>query len=543
MARRSSLVGTLMQIEREAARVRARKARMEAQSRAAYARRQAHAEASRRRVAALNDREQRRLYAEARADEVAAMNRETEERVAALEGLLSNGLRWNPSVDFARLKRAVHQPPSPHLAHATPLPSPDPAEFAVLERSGLGKMFGKGKYERLVSEAEQAYQQAVAQHAAAEDHRVRLYTAALAMYETELAKAEAEAEAQHAEVDALEAGYRAGGADEVAAVMELVLANSPYPDGFDQVYRLAFVPDSRQLVIEYELPTVDVVPSVKTYKYVKTSDTVTETPRPATQVRAIYAQVVAQTALRTLAEVFATDTAGQVETVVFNGVVDTVDPGNGQPIRPCLVTLRTTREVFGQLDLRQVEPLACLKHLSASVSKSPAELVPVRPVLDFSMVDPRFIPESDALALLDQRPNLLELSPSEFEVLIQNLFTRMGLEAKQTRASRDGGVDCVAYDIRPIFGGKVVIQAKRYKNTVGVSAVRDLYGTLQNEGASKGILVTTSGYGPASFEFARNKPIELIDGANLLYLLKTHADIEARIQAPDDWTDPQPDVG
>jgi len=57
-------------------------------------------------------------------------------------------------------------------------------------------------------------------------------------------------------------------------------------------------------------------------------------------------------------------------------------------------------------------------------------------------------------------------------------------------------------DNRPIFGGKVTIQAKRYKNTVGVSAVRDLFGTLQNEGASKGTLVTTSGYGKAAFEFA-----------------------------------------
>jgi restriction system protein len=221
--------------------------------------------------------------------------------------------------------------------------------------------------------------------------------------------------------------------------------------------------------------------------------------------------------------------------------VDTIDPGSGHPIRPCLITLRTTREVFNQLDLARVEPLACLKHLSASVSKSPAELIPVRPVLEFSMVDPRFIAESDALSLLDERPNLLELTPGEFEVLVQNLFTCMGLEAKQTRASRDGGVDCVACDSRPILGGKVVIQAKRYKNTVGVSAVRDLFGTLQNEGASKGILVTTSGYGPASFEFAKNKPIELIDGAQLLYLLKAHADIDARIQAPDDWHDPLPD--
>jgi restriction system protein len=54
------------------------------------------------------------------------------------------------------------------------------------------------------------------------------------------------------------------------------------------------------------------------------------------------------------------------------------------------------------------------------------------------------------------------------------------------------------YDVRPIFGGKVVIQAKRYKSTVGVSAVRDLFGTMQNEGATKGILVTISGYGQAS---------------------------------------------
>lgn len=158
------------------------------------------------------------------------------------------------------------------------------------------------------------------------------------------------------------------------------------------------------------------------------------------------------------------------------------------------------------------------------------------------MVDPRFVAESDALGLLDTRPNLMDLTPTEFESLIQNLFSKMGLDTKQTRASRDGGVDCVAYDPRPIFGGKVVIQAKRYRHTVGVSAVRDLYGTLQNEGASKGILVSTSGYGPASYEFARNKPIELIEGQNLLYLLGEHAKIEARIEPPHDWTDPVDDL-
>jgi restriction system protein len=159
-------------------------------------------------------------------------------------------------------------------------------------------------------------------------------------------------------------------------------------------------------------------------------------------------------------------------------------------------------------------------------------------MIEFNMADPRFVTTSDVLAELDARPNLMELSPTECEGLITNLFEKMGLDTKQTQASRDGGVDCVAYDARPIFGGNVVIQAKRYKNTVGVSAVRDLFGTMQNEGATKGILVTTSGYVQASHEFANGKPLELIDGGNLLYLLLEHAGIEAKIEAPDDWVDP-----
>ncbi len=170
-------------------------------------------------------------------------------------------------------------------------------------------------------------------------------------------------------------------------------------------------------------------------------------------------------------------------------------------------------------------------------------MTPVRPVLEFNMVDPRFITETDTLGELDDRPNLMELTPQQFESLVQNLFEKIGLDTRQTRPSRDGGVDCVAYNTDSILGGKVVTQAKRYKHTVGVAAVRDLFGTLQNEGASKGILVTTSGYGKASYDFAEGKPIELFDGTNLLYLLETHTGVKARIEPPDDWQDPVPNAG
>jgi hypothetical protein len=33
------------------------------------------------------------------------------------------------------------------------------------------------------------------------------------------------------------------------------------------------------------------------------------------------------------------------------------------------------------------------------------------------------------------------------------------------------------------------------------------------------------------YEFASGKPLELIDGSNLLYLLAEHADVQARIDA------------
>ncbi|MDE1141278.1 MAG: restriction endonuclease [Paraburkholderia tropica] len=361
-------------------------------------------------------------------------------------------------------------------------------------------------------------------------------------HEQEVEQAKRKADEHNHQIDQLEAAFRAADPDALASYFAMVLEGSPYPEGFPQETQTEYQAESKQLIVAYDLPEFDeIIPAIKSVKYVKSSDSFTESPRPESQRRAMYADAVAQTTLRSLHEIFASDPAGHVETVVFNGYVETIDRGNGKPIRPCIITVRTTREIFHDMDLANVEPLACLKSLNATVSKSAAELSPVRPVLELNMTDPRFVQEGDVLATLDQRPNLMDLTPSEFESLITNLFTTMGLESRQTQASRDGGVDCVAFDPRPIFGGKVVIQAKRYKNTVGVSAVRDLFGTMQNEGASKGILVTTSGYGRAAFEFANGKPIELLAGSNLLYLLKEHANIEAKIVMPEDWKDIGPD--
>lgn len=537
MARRRGIAASLAQMQRELAGQQAAQAR----ARAAAQREAERARKAYERAQAADEKERRRLYLESRAADVDASNEALERQVAELETLLAASLPIDDYLDFESLKTTPDITEFDPGSLAVPEPPPDAAAFAVPPLSGVKKLLpgAKESHAAALNEARLRYDAAVADHARREQERVAAWRRAYDEHEQRRSEIVAEAERANAEIDAFRDEFKRGDPDAIVSYFQYVLQRSSYPDGCPQQFRLAYVPESKQLVVEYQVPPASIVPAVKAYRFVKTKDEVTSSPRLATAIRTTYGAVVAQITLRTIHELFEADRLQHIETQVLNCVVDTLDPATGKAIRPVLLSVRTTRGVFMELDLAHVDPMACLKHLGASVSKNPVELVPVRPVLEFDMVDKRFIEASDVLSGLDQRPNLMDLTFGEFEELITNLFSRMGLESRLTQASRDGGVDCVAFDPRPVFGGKVVIQAKRYKGTVGVSAVRDLFGTVHNEGASKGILVTTSGFGQASFEFANGKPLELIDGANLLYLLAEHAGVEAKIVPPDDWVDPK----
>jgi restriction system protein len=103
------------------------------------------------------------------------------------------------------------------------------------------------------------------------------------------------------------------------------------------------------------------------------------------------------------------------------------------------------------------------------------------------------------LEAVDNDVNLTTMDWQDFEHLIRELFSKIysseAVEIKVTQASHDKGVDSIIFDPDPIKGGKTIIQAKRYKNLVSVSSVRDLYGNVINEGDNRGILVTTSNFG------------------------------------------------
>jgi restriction system protein len=289
---------------------------------------------------------------------------------------------------------------------------------------------------------------------------------------------------------------------------------------------LEYEAGTQTVVVEYELPDIECLPRRKELKYIAARDEFREVTVSDTWLNKTYDDVLYQMCLRTIHEIFQSDTLNAASSVVFNGWVNYVDKSTGQEVNACILSLQATNAEFAQLNLAQVEPKACFRSLKGISGSKLSGRSAVRPILQLNKQDKRFVPSHEVAYELDDSFNLAAMDWLDFENLIREIFEKEfrsnGGEVKITRASRDGGVDAIAFDPDPIRGGKIVIQAKRYTNTVGVSAVRDLFGTVHNEGATKGILVTTSVYGPDAYDFAKGKPLTLLNGSELLYLLQKH---------------------
>jgi restriction system protein len=479
-------------------------------------------------------RERQRALEEAAArdEDAAARTDAVTQRIAQFEGLLRSSLARDPHVSLALLRRHAVVPPLGLGELAVQLRAPVWADFVPEAPQGLRRMFGgQQRYEAAVEAAGRAFRRSEADYEVREADRRRQVADARRAHARKAAEAEREAAAHNAHVGKIAAGLRDRDRYAVSEYVQIVLDRSPYPSDFPAERSAGYVPESSLLAVEWYLPSVDVIPQHKAFRHIKTRKVVEPTGRPLPEIRKAYQGVIAQIALRTLREVFDATSDELITTVVFNGRVHAIDPLTGQKIRPHLITLRATREQFARLvlDEPRFNPVECVRrYFFADISPHPDELVPVEPVMPYSMADPRAVDPVDVVSDIDKRPNLLELTPKEFEAFIQNLFAKMGFDTKLYQASGDGGIDCVAYDPHPITGGKFIIQAKLYTRTVQPAHVRDLWGTVQHEGATKGIMITTSGYGPDSYKFAGGKPLNLIDGSGLLSLCQQH-EIPARI--------------
>jgi restriction system protein len=491
----------------------------EAQQRALRAAQQESDRAHRAAVRAQvrGQREALHAYQQGREAEAAARTNELEAQGAGLECVLREVLA-TPPFRLEQLMQQIAVPPFAPGPLSVPVAMPQPSAYQVQSPGGLRALSPAARKEHQLAcqRAQDRFEQDCRAAAQAEERRQQQLAAYYRQYQV-WADGERQKIIDHnGQVKLIGHQMASGDADAVSEYFAAALyASAGWPESFPRRARTAWGPEEKHLLVDWELPDFSVVPAISRFRYIKSDDRETQIPRPAGERKSLYRNALAQSALAVLAEIFRAEHGRMVNVVTINGFVSGADPATGRRNKVFLLTVNVGRQAFARLELARIDSVSCLEGLRGQLSSRPESLVPVHPTRLAVAVE-----SYDDSASTSS--SLLEMDPVDFEGLVAALFKAMGMEVMTTARSGDGGVDIRAMDPDPIRGGKLIIQVKRYSSTLPPAPVRDLYGTLLHEGATKGILVTTADLGPSAQEFAGGKPLTLIGGGQLVDLLSRY---------------------
>lgn len=109
-----------------------------------------------------------------------------------------------------------------------------------------------------------------------------------------------------------------------------------------------------------------------------------------------------------------------------------------------------------------------------------------------------------------------KLSGEDFELFLYYFYKSHGYHVKLTPVTHDFGADLV---IRS-KGKKIVVQAKRYKDRVGIKAVQEVIGSKAYYKAKQGMVITNSNYTQSAYVLAKSNGITLIGRNALIRMIK-----------------------
>lgn len=234
-------------------------------------------------------------YLRGRSNEAESQNADLANRLHELESLTADVAGRDVAVSFESVKQPLQLPPFEPNGLDRATPPPELGKFLPPKPGFFGRHFGgNARYERAAVAGQEAYARAISAHEAGEVRRIAELAALHTKHEELCARVRREIAAQHAEIDQLANGFAARQPQAVIWFYHVALGRDVLPNGFPDVHRIAYVAESRQLVVEREMPTFDVIPGVSAFRYTKARDSIESTSRPANQVRALYAGLVAR---------------------------------------------------------------------------------------------------------------------------------------------------------------------------------------------------------------------------------------------------------
>ena len=293
-----------------------------------------------------------------RRDEANDKNEALRAVIHALDTILETGLARDAHVGVGDWRREPTLDDLP--SELIDLAAPDPEQF---------KPEPLGILERLSPEAR-------AHHADAAEAGAARYREAFADWERAqerqaqaLAALRIEVQEQNRRFAEVERALKAGDPKTVAWYASQVLEKSPYPKRLERRHEVSLDGGTGTLTVRMWIPAAGhVVPTVEAFKYLKSTDEIKEIDRSPEERAAIYDRVVAQVVLRSLHEIFSTDTSGAISTVALSVEVVGVDPSTGHDTISPLLSLVVTKSAFDAIELARVDPVACLHRLASAPS-------------------------------------------------------------------------------------------------------------------------------------------------------------------------------
>lgn len=299
--------------------------------------------------------------------DVEEKNHAIAQHIETLQRILLHTLSVDDTISFDSLKIKeecpVFSPPINLLKKRYP---PDKGGFLVKPLNWFTRLLpgSEERYKRKLKEADEKYQQAFHQFEKEEVARQNELEKVKQEYETNKATFLAEAQQHNQDVENMRTLYQKGDPDAIIHYNELVLERSEYPDDFPQEFDTAYDPDEKALRLEYKLPPISIIPTLKELKYMKKNNELKEIQRKDTEINSLYKDIVMAITLRSLHEVFEADQGSHIGVVEFEGDSELVDKASGRYMKVCV---SASKEEFAKINLALIDKLTCFKELGGKL--------------------------------------------------------------------------------------------------------------------------------------------------------------------------------
>lgn len=117
----------------------------------------------------------------------------------------------------------------------------------------------------------------------------------------------------------------------------------------------------------------------------------------------------------------------------------------------------------------------------------------------------------NVLKYLSENPEALyQLSGNDFEIVMAELYSKLGYDVTRTQATRDGGKDLIIRKPEVLGDFIYYVECKKYdpKRHIGVGIVRNLVGTVTTDRVNGGILATTSFFSADARKFVLDNKLD-----------------------------------